>query len=60
MTRFKESDLVEVIADNAILGPGMVIGVIERESYSLYRVFLFKDQYDCLFESWEVYPLFGD
>jgi hypothetical protein len=50
---FRETDLVEVFADGADLGIGMIIG--SRIDLYCYQVFLFKGNYSSWFAECEVF-----
>jgi hypothetical protein len=51
--KFRETDLVEVVADNADLGIGMIIN--HRYDYYCYEIYLFKGNYSCWFAEGEVF-----
>jgi hypothetical protein len=55
---FLETDLVEVNADNAFLGVGIVVSDSGRDRYYRYKVFLFEGQYESWFAAWELSHLF--
>jgi len=55
---FSETDLVEVNADNAFLGVGIVVSDSGRDRYYRYKVFLFEGQYESWFADWELSQLF--
>jgi len=55
---FSETDLVEVNADNAFLGVGIVVSDSGRDRRYRYKVFLFEGQYESWFADWELSQLF--
>ena len=57
---FLETDLVEIIADNAHLGIGMIIFHEGKDPIYEYEVFVFAGQYKTWFADWELHPIFQE